>query len=137
MPDLYADQDVSREIVTHLRRGGLDVIMTREVQRQRNADPEQLAFATAQQRILLTRNRDDFVLLHDAWLHWSSLWNITPIPQHTGILVVPHGFRNEDIAADVAAFMQRERTFVNDLFILNGPRTWLPRSAYLRPTRRS
>lgn len=76
MAVLISDEDVHQELVEHLRALGHDVVTAREVGRANLGipDPEVLAFAVAQGRTLLTRNRSDFHRLHR--LH----------PDHEGII---------------------------------------------------
>jgi len=59
---LYFDEDVSRDIVENLRQRGFDVLSAREVGQLHLDDDEQLAFAVAQGRALVTHNRHDFEL---------------------------------------------------------------------------
>jgi hypothetical protein len=63
---LYANENFPRAVVEGLRSLGHDVLTTREAGRdnQRIADEDVLAFAIAEQRILLTINRYDFIRLH-------------------------------------------------------------------------
>src|SRR5262245_59716247 len=40
-------------------------------------------------RVVLTHDEEDFLLLDRAWRRWSSGWNVQPLPQHAGILLLP------------------------------------------------
>lgn len=65
---LYFDEDVSRDIVENLRQRGFDVLSARDASQLHLDDDEQLAFAVAQGRTLVTHNRHDFELRHQRYL---------------------------------------------------------------------
>ena len=65
---LYFDEDVSRDIVENLRQRGFDVLSARDAGQLHLDDDEQLAFAVAQERALVTHNRHDFELRHQRYL---------------------------------------------------------------------
>jgi len=65
---LYLDEDVSRDIVENLRQRGFDVLSARDAGQLHLDDDEQLAFAVAQGRALVTHNRHDFELRHQRYL---------------------------------------------------------------------
>ena len=56
-----------------------------ELGTERAGDADHLLEATQQRRILVTHNRKDFLLLHNAWHTWAMA-----VP-HAGILVLPQG----------------------------------------------
>jgi hypothetical protein len=43
-------------------------------------------------RLLVSHNKRDMVLRHEAWLTWRSRWHASthPLSDHAGILLVPH-----------------------------------------------
>jgi predicted nuclease of predicted toxin-antitoxin system len=63
---LYADEQFPYPVVKHLRTLGHDVLTVKEAgnDNQRISDLEVLAFATQQERAVITQNRKDFFLLH-------------------------------------------------------------------------
>lgn len=66
---LYMDNDsLDSRVVKALRATGIDVLTTPDMGHQRLPDPEQLAFATAQGRVLYSANCGDFARLHRYWL---------------------------------------------------------------------
>lgn len=74
---LLVDEDSqARTLVQLLRAGGHDVLTAREAGLSSLADREVLARATAERRVVLTRNCGDFLSLH------------TQSPGHCGILAV-------------------------------------------------
>lgn len=78
---VYTDEDVSNLVATLLRNRGLDVLTTIEAGMMGHSDVEQLSYASAHNRCLLTHNRVDFETLHLAL--------ISEARQHSGIIVIP------------------------------------------------
>ena len=58
---------------------GFDVLTTEDAGKNESSDEEQLAFATAQGRAILTFNIRDFALLHEQWREENKA--------HAGIVV--------------------------------------------------
>ena len=69
-----------------LRAFGHYVVATREVRLERAPDGAQVLTAAQRNLILVTHDRDDFTLLHDAWYRWAAAWGVSE--HHAGILVV-------------------------------------------------
>lgn len=61
----YVDEHIARAVVNGLRRRGIDVVMPAETAMRGRSDPDQLAFATANGRIIVTKDQD-FLRLHAA-----------------------------------------------------------------------
>jgi len=63
----YSNENIALDVVLELRRLGHDVLTSHEAGNANAAvpDAEVLAFATAQNRILLSHNRRHFVQLHN------------------------------------------------------------------------
>lgn len=78
---LYTDEDMSALVATLLQSRGLDVTTVPEQSTLGKTDREQLEFATAIGRCLLTHNRVDFERLHIQYIEENR--------QHSGIIVVP------------------------------------------------
>jgi predicted nuclease of predicted toxin-antitoxin system len=63
---LYLDEDMAgRELVTRLRNAGHDVEIPADVGLVGESDPIQFTHAVSNRRILLTRNAQDFDIVHD------------------------------------------------------------------------
>lgn len=86
---LYLDEDLSNDLGPALRAVGCDAVHTRELGRDGQIDPKQLAFAATQRRTLVTANFGDFRMLYEAWLTWTAL-DGPGLPTHPGIVVVPN-----------------------------------------------
>jgi hypothetical protein len=79
---IYFDHDSSwRAVEKALTRRGVDCVTSIAVGMDRATDEQQLAFATRENRILLTSNQGDFTRLHRNYLNAG----IT----HAGIVIVP------------------------------------------------
>lgn len=77
--ELYIDEDVDVLVAELLRARGFDALTTRDAHHLHATDEEQLAFAAAEQRALLTHNRADFEALHQTYMDSGR--------HHTGILI--------------------------------------------------
>jgi predicted nuclease of predicted toxin-antitoxin system len=80
------DEDLNPAVAEIARGLGLDVLSVHEIGRRGFQDEDQLRWSAAQQRIFLTRNRDDFIRL-------TVLFFQTGEP-HAGVLVVSRSLPN-------------------------------------------
>ncbi len=76
---LYLDRHIMTRLAVDLRGRGYDVLTTAEAGKDTASDAEQLAFATAEHRAILTFNIRDFARLHQAWMATGQV--------HAGIIV--------------------------------------------------
>ena len=112
----YLDSDIGSRFSALLESRGDDVTSAAREMRRSATDDEHLLRAADQGRILVTHNWRDFLLLHQAWLRWTSAWGVER--DHAGILVIP---QPPDLpiarsAHDVARFIQSGRRFHNELY---------------------
>ena len=72
---LYADEQFPYPVVKCLRDLGHDVLTVQEAGKanQRVSDDEVLAFATENDRAVVTQNRKDFILLHRLQPHHAGI----------------------------------------------------------------
>ena len=91
MARLYLDHNVSQRLARLLRTNH-DVVSARDLRLTRLTDDAQLLAAVRDDRLLVTHNRGDFALLHDAWLTWPPAFGLA-LPPHSGILVLDPGKR--------------------------------------------
>jgi Domain of unknown function (DUF5615) len=68
----HLDENVSNAVAEGLRRRGIDATTTPEQNLMGASDPEQLAFALGQQRVIFTQD-DDFLKLHQANVPHSGI----------------------------------------------------------------
>ncbi|MCC7103946.1 MAG: DUF5615 family PIN-like protein [Chloroflexi bacterium] len=87
MADFYFDSDVSLTVARMLSDAGHDVTTARDLRLQAAADDLHLLTAVQSNRTLVSHNRRDVVLLHDAWLRWPRAFGLA-LPPHSGVLVL-------------------------------------------------
>ncbi len=99
------DEDLAPAIAEIARGRGLDVVSVHEVDRRQYTDEEQLRYAAAQGRVLITRNRDDFIRLTVACFHAAA--------PHPGVLIVPWSLPNrkpEQVVRALTHWLDRRPT---------------------------
>ncbi len=91
------DEDVNPEVARIAARLGFDVVSVHDLGRRGLSDLDQLRFAAMDGRIVVTRNRDDFIVLTvDAFRAGDP---------HHGVLILPHTVRN-DRPAEIARVLE-------------------------------
>lgn len=85
--ELYADEDVSAIISKSVKARGFSVLTTLEVGNLGKSDAEQLGFAAAEKRVLLTHNRVDFEELAKEYFEQDKT--------HHGIIIAVRRLPNE------------------------------------------
>ena len=78
MSKFYADENIRIQMVQEMRSKGLDVQTSPEANNDGITDPEQLDYATSQNRIILTDNRRDFIKLHNEGKEHSGIFSYKP-----------------------------------------------------------
>ena len=79
---LYLDEDISPKVSVILRKKGMDAVSAHETGLIEASDKQQLSFAAAEGRALVTRNRNDFITL--------TVQFFEALKQHKGVITVPH-----------------------------------------------
>jgi hypothetical protein len=120
----YLDHNVSGRIRDLLHSSGYRVLTTREVRLERAPDGAQVLTAAQRGLALVTHDRDDFILLHDAWQRWAAAWGVTE--RHAGILVVAQDpvATAWQIAEAVDAFAQSGTPVANELYLWSPANNW-------------
>ena len=121
----HLDEDLSRQIA-HLARDrfGLDVTSVQELRTYALTDEEQLAFATAEGRCLVTRNRDDFVALNARAIAAGLTY--------TSILVVPRSIPGDQFLRTARALAYHHHLYPGEAipnyldFLRDAPANWQP-----------
>lgn len=91
MPLQYLlDEDVNPSVSEAARALDLDVVSVHEIGRMGVTFPDdaQLRFAATEKRIMVTRNRDDFIRLTRDFFQAGE--------PHFGVLIIPHTLPNKD-----------------------------------------
>ncbi len=99
---LYFDEDVDVLTASMLKGRGFDVLTARDAGMLRKSDDEQIEFAAAQGRCLITHNRDDFLTIHRRYVETGR--------EHAGIIVARKR-RPVEIVTRVAELLN---TFTSD-----------------------
>jgi predicted nuclease of predicted toxin-antitoxin system len=83
------DEDVNPAVANAARMLELDVVSVHEIGRRGEAFPDdaQLRFAASKRRVLVTRNRDDFIRLTVEFFQTGE--------PHSGVLIIAHNFPNK------------------------------------------
>jgi predicted nuclease of predicted toxin-antitoxin system len=111
MARFYVDEGFPKTVAQLLRDLGHDVLTVQEAGQanQRIPDDQVLAFATAQERAVLTVNRGDFIRLH--------LQN----PDHAGIIVCTEDIDRARLASRIHAAVSAEEMLAGKLIRVNRP----------------
>jgi hypothetical protein len=113
MPILYLDEDVKSDVADLLIAPERSVRTTRGEGRLRAGDPFQLLYAAEQDWVLVTCNREDYQLLHDAWLLWAHRWDVRRT--HAGILTLDQGHSASMIATAIDSFFSGDLPLLRNI----------------------
>jgi predicted nuclease of predicted toxin-antitoxin system len=75
MISLYADEQFPLPVVVRLREKGYDILTVQDAGNANQGIPDEdvLAFATSQNRAVITQNRKDFIRLHNQGLNQAGI----------------------------------------------------------------
>lgn len=125
---LYLDEDVTERLVDALTLLGIDVLSANRGNKGLD-DPRQLLVARELNRVLVTNNTGDYLLLHQAWRAWSDAWDLRSTPEHPGMLLV-HSAPGYDVARvasvihEILSRPDSQDDFVNRTFAWNPRLGW-------------
>ncbi len=108
LADLYLDENTTVRLIEPLTALGHDVVSANDLGHKGRVDADQFLVSAEYGRVLLTSDRNDFRLLHEAWTAWSRAWGVSR--SHAGIIVI-HPAPNlpiKDVAWAVDAYLSRD-----------------------------
>jgi len=100
----YLDEDLSPVIAEMLRKEKIDAVSAHEAGMLQASDLEQLDFAAAHKRCMVTRNRNDFIRLTVRFFNEHR--------PHYGVLIIPHSYPGDQfrsIATALKAYAKAHR----------------------------
>ena len=104
---LYLDEDISPKVSVILRKKGLDAVSAHETGMLEASDEEQLSFAAAEGRAMVTRNRDDFVTL--------TVQFFEALKPHKGLIIVPHTIPGSEFSKLASLLMKHSKDYPQGL----------------------
>jgi hypothetical protein len=126
MAAFQLDHNVPAQLRIMLRAAGHDVVDAREQGLERAPDPDVLLDAAQAGRLLVTHNQRHFTVLHRAWCLWPIALDVSPVPTHAGIMLLPQPPRATpaDLARAIEAALAGGATLTNQLWRWAPSRGW-------------
>jgi predicted nuclease of predicted toxin-antitoxin system len=118
----YLDHDVPNDLAAFLQAAGHSAVTVRNLGTRRDKDSQHLLAAARSGRILITHNRDDYVLLQDAWVRWSVAWSVNP--SHAGILIIPQ-MSARRMSAEIVSLVDSGPVLTNALYVWDRTAGWV------------
>ena len=84
----YFDEDISPKVAELLRKKGIDAVSAHEIGMIGASDEEQLIRAVNEKRVMVTRNRNDFIEL--------TVRFFEDLKPHHSLLIIPHSIPGND-----------------------------------------
>lgn len=134
MAKFYLDHNVARNAAPLLRSRGHTAFAAYELGAARLTDDALLLMAAESASILITHNRMDFELLHDAWIRWTRAWNVAH--EHSGIMIFQQPLDARDLAALVAERLRDVGSVAGQLHDWRLSRGWRQKLEPPPPNRR-
>lgn len=114
MARFYVDADIGRVAVNSLSRAGHDVEYSIDAGFGQEPDPFHLRHASAENRILVSMNAQDFRTLHRLWktlVHWGLM-----AAPHAGIVTASRRTSEETLASAITLLLTLETHFIGRFF---------------------
>jgi predicted nuclease of predicted toxin-antitoxin system len=104
---LYLDEDISPRVAVILRKMGIDALSTHETGMLEASDEDQLAFAAADERAMVTRNREDFITL--------TVQFFESLKPHKGLIIASHTIPGSEFSKLAALLVKFSKGYPKDL----------------------
>ncbi len=104
---LYLDEDISPKVSVILRQKGMDAVSAHETGMLEASDEEQLSFAAAEGRVMVTRNRDDFITL--------TVQFFDDLKPHRGLIIIPHTIPGSEFSKLATLLVKFSKDYPQDL----------------------
>ncbi|MGD2014642.1 MAG: DUF5615 family PIN-like protein [Desulfobacterales bacterium] len=104
---LYLDEDISPKVSVILRQKGMDAVSAHETGMLEASDEEQLSFAAAEGRVMVTRNRDDFIAL--------TVQFFDDLKPHRGLIIIPHTIPGSEFSKLATLLVKISKDYPQDL----------------------
>jgi predicted nuclease of predicted toxin-antitoxin system len=104
---LYLDEDISPKVSVILRQKGMDAVSAHETGMLEASDEEQLSFAAAEGRVMVTRNRDDFIAL--------TVQFFDDLKPHRGLIIIPHTIPGSEFSKIATLLVKISKDHPQDL----------------------
>jgi predicted nuclease of predicted toxin-antitoxin system len=98
---LYLDEDISPKVSEILIKKGMDAVSAHETGMLEASDDDQLAFAAAAGRAMVTRNRNDFIAL--------TVQFFNDLKPHKGLIIVPYTIPGSEFSKLAALLMKQSK----------------------------
>jgi predicted nuclease of predicted toxin-antitoxin system len=108
---LYADEQFPLPVVTRLREKGYDILTVQDAGNANQGIPDEdvLAFATSQNRAVITQNRKDFIRLHNRGLN------------QVGIVSCSKNLDWDSFATEIDCILSDRESIIGELVRVNRP----------------
>lgn len=119
----YTDEDLQYDLSGAFRRAGYDAESVKDRRTFGWTDARQLFLAVELGHTMITSNKKDFILLHEALRLWHGRWEVSTPLRHHGIIIVPH-WDVADIVRLVLDFTENRDSLENECFLYDEYRGW-------------
>jgi hypothetical protein len=119
----YTDEDLQYDLGAAFRSEGNDAETVKDHRTFGWSDARQLFLAVDLGRTMITSNKKDFILLHEALALWHRRWAVSQPLRHHGIIIVPP-MDIADIVSIVIDFTAGRNSLDNQCFLYDKRTGW-------------
>jgi hypothetical protein len=115
VPELHLDQNIPRDVAAYLRQLGHTLFTATDLGMRKAEDAEHLLRAAQDGRVVITKDKD-YLVLQIAWHVWPPAWQVSPPPEHAGILVIDDHWPSQQAAQEVDRVLRSTWPMRNRLY---------------------